>query len=253
MEKNWLIRTKNNHILGPVSKEKVKELISNGSIKGDDEICSGNGYWLFVKEKELIEKYIFGESSQPFNPVSEAESVLTKKNDSEKNKEVLIPSDENLEYPDNDSSASSEPDDITLVGGINIKDLDNSAHDEALKFDEENDNTDEFNFEQTLVESQAESQTEITNFHRELTLTEMRPPKKKVKSRKRVPHQIERKSKLSDKTLYTLVILFFIAALALFYYRKRIIKEFIETSSINWLIPAAHAQIKDGISIKKKV
>ncbi len=51
MEKNWLIRTKNNHILGPVTKEKVRELYENGSIKGDDEICSGNGLLVFCSRK----------------------------------------------------------------------------------------------------------------------------------------------------------------------------------------------------------
>jgi len=76
MEKNWLIRTKNNHILGPVTKEKVRELFENGSIKGDDEICSGNGYWFFVREKDLVEKYLLSDNEQDFNPVSEAETVL---------------------------------------------------------------------------------------------------------------------------------------------------------------------------------
>ena len=56
MEKNWLIRTKNNHILGPVSKQKVRDLLDKGAIKGDDELCSGNGYWFYVREKKLIEK-----------------------------------------------------------------------------------------------------------------------------------------------------------------------------------------------------
>ncbi|MEX0798362.1 MAG: hypothetical protein WEB87_02260 [Bacteriovoracaceae bacterium] len=76
MEKNWLIRTKNNHILGPVSKAKAKELVENGSIKGEDEVCSGNGFWFYVREKDLVNKYLFGEEDQPFNPVTEAESVL---------------------------------------------------------------------------------------------------------------------------------------------------------------------------------
>ena len=55
MGKNWLIRTKSNHILGPVSKDKVVELYQNGSIKPDDEICSGNGYWFFIRESELVD------------------------------------------------------------------------------------------------------------------------------------------------------------------------------------------------------
>lgn len=77
MGKNWLIRTKSNHILGPVSKEKVLELYQNGSIKPDDEICSGNGYWFFIRESELVQKYLIGRESQAFNPISEAKDVLT--------------------------------------------------------------------------------------------------------------------------------------------------------------------------------
>ncbi len=77
MAKNWLIRTKSNHILGPVSKEKVVELYNNGSVKPDDEICSGNGYWFFIRETDLIEKYLLGDSIQSFNPISEAKDILT--------------------------------------------------------------------------------------------------------------------------------------------------------------------------------
>ncbi|MCT4641683.1 MAG: hypothetical protein N4A33_05245 [Bacteriovoracaceae bacterium] len=76
MKKNWLIRTRNNHLLGPISLNKVKELIENKSLKGDDEICSGNGYWFFIREKDLIQKYIYEEVPQGFNPVSEASTVL---------------------------------------------------------------------------------------------------------------------------------------------------------------------------------
>lgn len=77
MGKNWLIRTKSNHILGPVSKEKVLELYHNNSIKLDDEVCTGNGYWFFIRETELVEKYLLGNEVQGFNPMSEAKDVLT--------------------------------------------------------------------------------------------------------------------------------------------------------------------------------
>lgn len=72
MKKTWLIRTKNNHILGPVSKDKIKELLKSGSIKGDDEICCANGFWMYVRERELLDQYVFGDEIQKFNPVQEA-------------------------------------------------------------------------------------------------------------------------------------------------------------------------------------
>lgn len=100
MGKNWLIRTKSNHILGPVSKEKVVELYQNGSIKPDDEVCSGNGYWFYVRESDLIDRFLTGNQIQTFNPISEAKDILTSSN----------------------KTAPSEPtrDDITLVGSLNL-------------------------------------------------------------------------------------------------------------------------------------
>jgi hypothetical protein len=78
MERNWLLRTKENKILGPISKKKLKELIQTNSLNPDDEICSGNGHWFQLKEKEFLKKYIEGDEKQGFNPVSEAKNVLTK-------------------------------------------------------------------------------------------------------------------------------------------------------------------------------
>lgn len=75
MEKQWLIRTRNKKLLGPVSKSKILELLEKGSLTGDDELCMGNGYWFWVREKNLVERYLYGPHDQPFNPVSEAASV----------------------------------------------------------------------------------------------------------------------------------------------------------------------------------
>lgn len=78
-QKNWLIRTKNKQILGPATKEKVIELIEKGSLTSEDEITCGNGYWFWVREKDLLEKYLYGDLLQTFNPISEAQDVLTAK------------------------------------------------------------------------------------------------------------------------------------------------------------------------------
>ena len=101
MDKNWLIRTKSNHILGPVSKEKVIELYNNGSIKPDDEVCSGNGYWFFIREDDLVNRYLLGTQVQSFNPMSEAKNILTSTE--------VVSSHDDLEN------------DITLIEGINLK------------------------------------------------------------------------------------------------------------------------------------
>jgi hypothetical protein len=128
MERNWLIRTTQNQILGPVAKSKVLEFIEKGALGNDDEVASGNGYWFSLKEKDLVDKYLYGDIPQGYNPISESKSVLSKRENPEKttsintapansaqdkNKSTLptgiSPKDEDLEYPDSGS-------DITLVG-----------------------------------------------------------------------------------------------------------------------------------------
>lgn len=116
-EKNWLIRTSNFQILGPVSKEKIVEFLNKGSLKGEDEVTCGNGYWFLIKEQDLVEKYLLGNIPQTFNPISEAPNVLTANNSPEQtgthNKitkpvkaketgsdEINLPDDGDLEYPD---------------------------------------------------------------------------------------------------------------------------------------------------------
>jgi hypothetical protein len=91
MEKEWLIRTQHNQILGPVSKEKIKHLINENTLTSEDEISSGNGFWFKVKEKELVEKYVFGDFVQGFNPMGEAEDVLTAPEKDSSTKLSLIP------------------------------------------------------------------------------------------------------------------------------------------------------------------
>ncbi len=125
MNRTWLIRTKKNKILGPLSKEKVFELYESRDLTENDEICSGNGYWFWIKEKELVKKYLLGDTEQSFNPVCEAQtvlvngssgSVLAKQPEKKKDNtqvlktpqellkkdtdDILIPSEEDLDYPD---------------------------------------------------------------------------------------------------------------------------------------------------------
>ena len=84
MERNWLIRTSQNQILGPVAKQKLLEFIQKGALGMMDEVTSGNGYWFSLKEKELVEKYLHGDLPQGYNPISESRSVLAKKENPDK-------------------------------------------------------------------------------------------------------------------------------------------------------------------------
>lgn len=76
MEKNWIIRTKHLQILGPVSKVKLEELIAKKALSSDDEICVGNGYWIKVKESNLVQKFLYNGEKQSFNPINEAKSYF---------------------------------------------------------------------------------------------------------------------------------------------------------------------------------
>jgi hypothetical protein len=135
MERNWLIRTYNKQILGPVSKQKLLEFIQKGSIGITDEVTSGNGYWFSLKEKDLIDKYLNGDIPQSFNPVSESKSVLVFKKNLEKTtslnssppnnritdrpplERAVLPPVEDLEYPDMGAVAETrtESPDITII------------------------------------------------------------------------------------------------------------------------------------------
>lgn len=86
-------------------------MITNRELDPDDEICSGNGYWFYFKERKLVEKYLFGDKEQPFHPVSTANDVLQGKDEvftdqsldqfSEQEEESKsFPGQDDLEYPD---------------------------------------------------------------------------------------------------------------------------------------------------------
>lgn len=119
MDRNWLIRTSQNQILGPVAKAKLLEFIQKGALGLTDEVASGNGYWFSLKEKDLVEKYLYGDVPQGYNPISESKSVLARRENPDKTSSIntapanatqvikmsdlapgLTPKNEDLEFPD---------------------------------------------------------------------------------------------------------------------------------------------------------
>lgn len=109
MEKNWLIRSKKNlytQIVGPVSRSKILELKDAQVLSPEVELCSGNGYWFWIKETDLFEKYVVREEAQEFNPISEAKTVLSDHGEAT-----------------SETSSDSVNHDITMVGGIDLNAL----------------------------------------------------------------------------------------------------------------------------------
>lgn len=133
MDKNWLIRTKNFQILGPVSKDKIINFIEQKKLSPEDEIGSGNGYWFFISEQDLLERHLYGDIPQGFNEVSEAQSVVSIKKDGQtasinisrqaleevgrsvkevSNPEILVPVDDDLAYPNMDAISVPDNEDL---------------------------------------------------------------------------------------------------------------------------------------------
>ena len=71
MDKNWLIRTQTNKIFGPISKGRVVELIEQNALGPQDEVAKGNGHWFWIKEKELVKKYLYGDETHPEEPLNQ--------------------------------------------------------------------------------------------------------------------------------------------------------------------------------------
>ena len=241
MKKNWLIRTKNNHILGPVSKEKIQQLVSSGSIKGDDEVCSGNGYWLYIREQELISKYVFGETYQAFNPVQEAMPVLAPSSSVEKRsieskasgpKDLphLLPSDSDLMYPDAENFVESQTDDTAIgIGQTEAKKQPNKTEipPSAPKTKRVPVVPKLKHVEEPVAKKQnvfsPRKQNIETHFEEEVKVVANKA-KKPFSSRKLV--------------LFTAILV--IVCVILLYFRNTLVKKLIETSSV--LIPQAAAQ-----------
>lgn len=201
MGKNWLIRTKSNHILGPVSKEKVLELYQNGSIKTDDEICSGNGYWFFVRETDLVDKYLKGTTPQSFNPVSEAKDVLTSTTSHKEDQGTR--------------------DDITMIGGIDLKDL-----------------------KEAVTPAPAPVMSTVTPIQ-----------KKKLKSENQSNSSTTatpEKKQAEQRWVKYLGIAIFIILFAIIYFRKSILRSFFDSDVSSLFISQVYAQ-DDNLEKKKRL
>lgn len=123
--------------MGPVSREKIQELIKKGTIKGDDEVCAGNGYWVRVREEDLIEKYITQAKVQSFNPVQEAQVCVVGEAE----------------------NSSDEVDDITQAQ-VNLNDMMDASYESSQELEQE-DVTDEIQDDEEEEEDEDEEEQAI--------------------------------------------------------------------------------------------
>ena len=218
--KNWLIRTKNLHILGPVTKEKVKELYTNGSIKGEDEVSSGNGYWFYVKENDLIDRFLLSDEKQSFNPVKEAADILTAAVLDES--DILIPEDSDLEYPD----------------------LSLSDDEELEEEDEEPDSG------SNVIPINASNIAKAEKRAGQVENIKINPPihRDEIKRDKSYELNAPKKSILTSNFLFTLIVAFLLVLITLFYFRSALINNLKDTSNFS-IISNTYAQ---DLPVKKK-
>ncbi len=54
----WLIRTVQNRIAGPFTKDQVVKLVLDHKLGLQDEICPANGYWVYLYERDEVIKYL---------------------------------------------------------------------------------------------------------------------------------------------------------------------------------------------------
>lgn len=89
MKKNWLVRTFDKKILGPISREKLISLILDGKLMESDEICPGNHFWVYVKERVLCAELL--EAPELLGPLTSPEEEQA-----------------NLELPENQEDKKTE-------------------------------------------------------------------------------------------------------------------------------------------------
>lgn len=238
MEKNWLIRTKSCHILGPVSREKVIELWQNGSIKPEDEICSGNGHWIWLRESDLVERYLMSGEKQGFNPICEAPTV----------------------FGDLPAAAVEYSDDITLITpralGAIKKESEEQLPSSTMKVSQRT-------AELLKPKATASAPTEAVirapepaarPSKREYSASPTpvtpgrQPPRRRTSDDPRPVTVLRPRRLVSDRTFMIGSLVALIALAAMFYYRKQIITSFLQ-SAARTVLPEAHAQ--ESVAKKK--
>lgn len=50
----WLVRTAQNWIAGPYTRTQVCDLVKQGKLSIQDEVCPANGYWFYLHEREEV-------------------------------------------------------------------------------------------------------------------------------------------------------------------------------------------------------
>lgn len=54
----WMVRTAQNEVRGPFTREAVIQQIQSGQLGPEDEVCQANRYWIYLDEREEVMKQL---------------------------------------------------------------------------------------------------------------------------------------------------------------------------------------------------
>ena len=216
--RNWLIRTQNNQLLGPISREKLIELYESDSLKEDDEVCQGDGYWFFIREKNLIQDFIYDEKKQDFNPVTEAQTVLSSQSENTVLKtlsrdDVLYPKEDDLALPG--EKPDGAPEEVSVDELLESK-LENTV---MIQVPEKEERKEEFEGKLTDLKLQDSSRRAQARNRRKM---KEKAQKAVAMKDRRLNRHDEGPKKGPDYLFYTVLIVIISMALAFIYFRPDI-------------------------------
>jgi cobalamin biosynthesis Mg chelatase CobN len=74
----WLVRTAQNQIQGPFSKEQLCQKILDGQVSFQDEVCPANGYWFYLHERQYVQEHLGVEVPKEPRKVDDEETTQVK-------------------------------------------------------------------------------------------------------------------------------------------------------------------------------
>lgn len=74
----WLVRTAQNLVAGPYSREQVRQMILSGQLKAQDEICRSNHYWIQLHEREEVSSELGADVLASLSNDTDEEATLTR-------------------------------------------------------------------------------------------------------------------------------------------------------------------------------
>jgi hypothetical protein len=74
----WLVRTSQNLIAGPYSRDQVRQMILSGQLRAQDEVCRSNHYWIQLHEREEVSSELGADLLAHLALESDEEATLTR-------------------------------------------------------------------------------------------------------------------------------------------------------------------------------